>query len=88
MHTCAPATSGTHTRFRITTEHPTQFVDITGEVEAFVTAAGAARVLLPARRRRDAHGQRRAGRARERTLALPGIRAAALRSARNASTIS
>jgi len=40
MHTCAPATSGTHTRFRITTEHPTQFVDITGEVEAFVTAAG------------------------------------------------
>lgn len=40
MHTCAPATSRTHTRLRITTEHTTQFVDITGEVEAFVAAAG------------------------------------------------
>lgn len=40
MQTCAPATSGTHTRLRITTDHPTQFIDITDEVEAFVAASG------------------------------------------------
>ena len=42
METFAPASAGRHTSLCITTEHPTQFVDITDQVEAFVARAGAA----------------------------------------------
>lgn len=34
------ASANRHARFRIATDHPTQFVDITDRVEAFVAASG------------------------------------------------
>jgi secondary thiamine-phosphate synthase enzyme len=36
METLAPASVCRHTRIRITTEHPTQFIDLTNELEALV----------------------------------------------------
>jgi|SRR5687767_12041506 len=39
MDTYAPASAARHTSIRITTEHPTQFVDITDQVEDFVAEA-------------------------------------------------
>ena len=40
MPTVAPSPSCPHTTFRIQTEHPTQFIDITADLEAFVADSG------------------------------------------------
>ena len=40
METLAPASACRHTRLQIDTDRPTQFVDITDEIEAFVAASG------------------------------------------------
>ena len=40
METCAPASAGRHTRLRIETDRPTQFIDITDLIEDFVAASG------------------------------------------------
>jgi secondary thiamine-phosphate synthase enzyme len=40
METLAPASISRHTTIRITTEHPTDFIDLTGRLEALVAEAG------------------------------------------------
>lgn len=40
METCAAVSASRHTRLRITSERPTQFIDITDQVEALVAGAG------------------------------------------------
>ena len=40
METYAPALTCRHTRLRIDTERPTQFIDITDQIEAFVATSG------------------------------------------------
>lgn len=40
MHTFAAPRTWRHTRIRITTENPTEFVDVTQQLEALVTEAG------------------------------------------------
>lgn len=40
METLTAVSARPHTRFRITTEHPTQFIDLTDQVEAFVAESG------------------------------------------------
>jgi secondary thiamine-phosphate synthase enzyme len=42
MDTYAPATAARHTRLRIDTARPTQFVDITDRIEEFVRGSGVA----------------------------------------------
>jgi secondary thiamine-phosphate synthase enzyme len=42
MPTLAPVSTGRHHTISVTTEHPTQFVDLTDRLEAFVAAAGIA----------------------------------------------
>ncbi len=44
MQTVAPSQTCRHTTIRIATEHPTQFIDLTSDLEAFVAASG--RVFL------------------------------------------
>jgi secondary thiamine-phosphate synthase enzyme len=46
MQTVAPSPTCRHTTIRIATEHPTQFVDLTPELEAFVAASGIEAGLL------------------------------------------
>ena len=46
METLAPASACKHTRLQIDTDRPTQFVDITDEVEAFVAASGVTHGLV------------------------------------------
>src|SRR5688572_24464606 len=40
MQTVAPSQTCHHTTIRIDTEHPTQFIDLTSDLEAFVTTSG------------------------------------------------
>ncbi len=40
METLAPLSTFRHSTIRIDTQHPTQFIDLTGEVEALVAGAG------------------------------------------------
>jgi secondary thiamine-phosphate synthase enzyme len=40
MHTLAPARTRKHTRIRLATEHATQFIDLTDQVEDFVAESG------------------------------------------------
>lgn len=40
MDTCAPVSARPHTRIRLTTERPTQFIDLTDQVERFVADTG------------------------------------------------
>ena len=40
MHTVAPTPACRHTTVRVQTEQPTQFVDLTADLEAFVEASG------------------------------------------------
>jgi secondary thiamine-phosphate synthase enzyme len=40
MHTYAPVSTNRHTRLSITTERPTQFIDLTDQIEDFVAASG------------------------------------------------
>ena len=40
MDTLTAVSARPHTRLRITTEHPTQFIDLTDQVEDFVTGTG------------------------------------------------
>ena len=42
METFAPASASRHTRLEIETDRPTQFIDITDQVEAFVADSGLA----------------------------------------------
>jgi secondary thiamine-phosphate synthase enzyme len=46
MHTVAPSPTCRHTTIRIDTEHPTQFIDLTADLEAFVAASGIGSGLL------------------------------------------
>lgn len=46
MPTVAPSPTCRHTTIRIETEHPTQFIDLTSDLEAFVSAAGVQAGLL------------------------------------------
>jgi secondary thiamine-phosphate synthase enzyme len=46
MQTAAPSPTCRHTTLRIDTEHPTQFVDLTSDLEAFVAASGIRSGLL------------------------------------------
>ena len=46
MQTAAPSQTCRHTTIRIDTEHPTQFVDLTSDLEAFVAASGVQSGLL------------------------------------------
>jgi secondary thiamine-phosphate synthase enzyme len=39
METLAPASTCRHTRIRVTTVHPTEFIDLTDRLEALVTAS-------------------------------------------------
>src|SRR5437868_2953998 len=40
MATLAPVSTHRHARIRITTDHPTQFIDLTDRLEALVAEAG------------------------------------------------
>jgi secondary thiamine-phosphate synthase enzyme len=40
MHTTAPARHRTHTRISISTDHPTQFIDLTDRIEDLVAESG------------------------------------------------
>jgi secondary thiamine-phosphate synthase enzyme len=40
METFAPVSTSRHTRIEIDTDRPTQFIDITDQIEAFVAASG------------------------------------------------
>jgi secondary thiamine-phosphate synthase enzyme len=46
MQTVAPSPACRHTTIRIDTEHPTQFIDLTSNLEAFVAASGIRTGLL------------------------------------------
>ena len=46
MQTVAPSSTCRHTTLRIETEHSTQFIDVTSDLEAFVTASGVQSGLL------------------------------------------
>lgn len=46
MQTVAPSQTCRHTTIRIDTEHPTQFIDLTSDLEAFVAASGIQSGLL------------------------------------------
>src|SRR5918995_5134965 len=46
MQTAAPSQTCHHTTIRIHTEHPTQFIDLTSNLEAFVAASGIQSGLL------------------------------------------
>jgi secondary thiamine-phosphate synthase enzyme len=46
MPTVATSPACHHTTIRIETEHPTQFIDLTPDLEAFVSASGVQRGLL------------------------------------------
>ena len=46
MQTVAPSQTCRHTTIRIETDHPTQFVDLTSDLEAFVAASGIQSGLL------------------------------------------
>ena len=46
MQTCAPSSTCRHTAIRIRTDRPTQFVDLTSELEDFVAASGIQSGLL------------------------------------------
>jgi secondary thiamine-phosphate synthase enzyme len=46
MQTVAPRQSRRDTIIRVDTEHPTQFIDLTSDLEAFVTASGIQSGLL------------------------------------------
>src|SRR5688572_26785110 len=46
MQTVAPSTPCRHTTIRIDTEHATQFIDLTSDLEAFVAASGVQSGLL------------------------------------------
>src|SRR6185503_445670 len=46
METLAARRTRRHTTLRIETEHPTQFIDITSDLEAFVAASGVQSGLL------------------------------------------
>src|SRR5688572_9011197 len=46
MQTVAPSQTCHHTTIRIDTEHPTQFIDLTPDLEAFVAASGIQSGLL------------------------------------------
>ena len=46
METAAPSSTCRHTTIRVTTEHPTQFVDITDDLDAFVAMSGVHSGLL------------------------------------------
>jgi secondary thiamine-phosphate synthase enzyme len=46
MQTAAPSPTCRHTTIRIETEHPTQFIDLTSDLEAFVAASGIQSGLL------------------------------------------
>jgi secondary thiamine-phosphate synthase enzyme len=46
MPTVAPSPTCRHTTIRIQTDHPTQFVDLTSDLEAFVVASGVESGLL------------------------------------------
>lgn len=40
MHTCAPVSTRCHTAIRLTTRHPTEFVDLTDRLEDLVAFSG------------------------------------------------
>jgi secondary thiamine-phosphate synthase enzyme len=40
VDTCAPVSARPHTRIRLITERPTQFVDLTDQVESFIAGSG------------------------------------------------
>jgi secondary thiamine-phosphate synthase enzyme len=40
MDTTAPASTARHTKFRLTTRHPTEFIDLTDRIQEFVAASG------------------------------------------------
>jgi secondary thiamine-phosphate synthase enzyme len=46
MQTVAPSRTCRHTTIRVDTEHPTQFIDLTSRLEAFVAASGIESGLL------------------------------------------
>ena len=46
MQTAAQSSTCRHTTIRIDTEHPTQFIDLTSDLEAFVAASGIQSGLL------------------------------------------
>jgi len=46
MHTVTPSPACRHTTIRIETEHPTQFIELTSDLEAFVAASGIQSGLL------------------------------------------
>ncbi len=46
MQTAAPTRACRHTTLRIDTDHPTQFIDLTADLEAFVAASGVESGLL------------------------------------------
>ena len=46
MQTVAPSQTCRHTTIRINTEHPTQFIDLTSDLEAFLTASAIQSGLL------------------------------------------
>ena len=46
MPTAVPSPTCRHTTIRIATEHPTQFIDLTADLEAFVAASGIQSGLL------------------------------------------
>ena len=46
MQTVAPSSTVPHTTIRIETQHPTQFIDLTPDLEAFVAASGIQAGLL------------------------------------------
>ena len=46
MQTVAPSATCRHTTIRIDTDHPTQFIDLTADLEAFVAASGIQSGLL------------------------------------------
>jgi secondary thiamine-phosphate synthase enzyme len=46
MQTAAPSPTCRHTTLRIETDHPTQFIDLTSDLEAFVAASGIQSGLL------------------------------------------
>ena len=46
MQTVAPSPTCRHTTIRIDTEHPTQFIDLTSDLEGFVAASGVQSGLL------------------------------------------
>lgn len=46
MQTVAPIPTCRHTTIRIDTEHPTQFIDLTSDLEGFVAASGVQSGLL------------------------------------------